>query len=198
MTDRDSILAQYGAGYVPPQLEQGDGETLDTQGILNQYSAHNTGGIPGWMRGLAERIKGWTSRMYEALMRRGYNVQKHPDAVVDRYGNVSIPGDPHANAFTVAPVVPEGRAEGGFVSRSLGTRFPWFLTTDQKRQLDGARQREDAHTRLMAELENNEKYRQDMSLSRLDRVWMTPEQRDGVPMLPDVPYAKGGKVKGKD
>ena len=58
---QDSILAQYGAGYVPPQLEQGDGETLDTQGILNQYSAQNTGGIPGWMRGLAERIKGWTS-----------------------------------------------------------------------------------------------------------------------------------------
>ena len=59
--ERDSILAQYGAGYVPPQLQQGDGETLDTQGILNQYSAQNTGGIPGWMRGLAERIKGWTS-----------------------------------------------------------------------------------------------------------------------------------------
>ena len=56
----DDILAQYGAGYVPPQFEQGDGEIASTRDILNQYSATERmdTGIPGFLRRMGQRLRG--------------------------------------------------------------------------------------------------------------------------------------------
>ena len=52
----DRVLAQYGQGYTSPALNSGDGETLDTAGILGQYTRRNEG-LPGVLRGWAGNVR---------------------------------------------------------------------------------------------------------------------------------------------
>lgn len=65
------------------------------------------------------------ARVYEALKRRGYDVQMHPDAYIDAYGHVGVRGgDPAANAYTVIPRTKETHDAIGFDSVNLAEPDP--------------------------------------------------------------------------
>lgn len=86
-----------------------------------------------------------------------------------------------------ADMVPPPRA-------TLGDRFPWFQTADQQRLAQQRRARELQVYEATRNRYHDDQYRSDMHSANLGRVWMRPEDSDGVPVLPVQPYANGGQA----